>query len=143
MRTAKFRGKTPEGKWVYGSLILGAKIAYIGKANDNEDSSIQIYYDPVNPETVGQSTGLQDKNSKEIYADDILQDFMIYGNAFYGNKYRVFTVAGGFAINKFQDELDKLSTVREPLAGQGGEYISKNCEVIGNIHDNRNLLDKI
>ena len=68
MRTIKFRGqKTTNGVWVYGSLVYSNEIqtAIYFQTGSGLVKSMEWVY--VNPETVGQFTGLYDKNEKEIY----------------------------------------------------------------------------
>ena len=83
-----------------------------------------------------QFTGLHDKNDKEIYEGDILKEIAPRGYI-----YRVFGVAGGFVINAFQDEITMLRFA-EPIANmQTAGYIQEQCEIIGNIHENPELLN--
>lgn len=127
MREIKFRGKRIDnGEWVYGMLDCIYKedgvttISYV----DNEGFYCE---DKVDYETVGQFTGLLDKNGKEIYEGDIVRDQWnrytpIYQNAIY------------MAYN-----VDKIN---DPYVSTQFNVIWRNgCEVIGNIHDNQELLN--
>lgn len=77
MRKIKFRGRRLEtGEWVYGLLILKNKIrvihnhSFINKADGN-NVEYQTYEDfIIDPNTVGQFTGVYDKNKVEIYEGD-------------------------------------------------------------------------
>ena len=119
MRTIKFRAKgKSDGQWHYGSLIQ------IG-----DDYSIATNTAPafemcvVAPETVGQFTGLYDCDGKEIYEGDILD--------FNGLTVEVRFVRGVFAFLA-NGNLD------EELCGDCRTDLF--AKVIGNIHDNPELL---
>lgn len=69
-----FRGKRKDNnEWVYGNLIqrkIWSSELYIIRVEDNGFDSYEEY--EVIPETVGQCTGLKDKNDKLIFDGDII-----------------------------------------------------------------------
>jgi len=138
LREIKFRGIGNArgvdyfGKFIYGDLIHIGGEAFI----QNDDKAPDVIAIRVDPKTIGQFTGLHDKNGKEIYEGDILKEIAPRGYI-----YRVFSAAGGFVINAFQDEITMLRFA-EPIANmQTAGYIQEQCEVIGNIHENPELLE--
>lgn len=78
MTVPKFRGKsidkTNKGKWVYGNLIVDGNNALIvnGIVECEEDYVALGDRCPVDLKTVGQSTGLFDKNGVEIFEGDVV-----------------------------------------------------------------------
>ena len=121
MRDYKFRGKRSDtGKWVYGDLITWWR----GEGSRAICDVGGIRHDVI-PETVGQFTGLKDKNGVEIYKGDICVD------------------ARGFRFIVIWDD-DNARFLGRGI-GEQKEYIryvgqEPAVEVLGTIHDNPELL---
>ena len=138
MREILFRGKRRDnGKWVEGNLFIP----------DIEDTPTQILmgtnvvrisYDVV-PETIGQYTGLTDKNGKRIFEEDIIsipfeEDRYPYEEnvIHYENAEVYFDIERYGWYVRYSDD-DSLSI---------WEYDDRDIIVIGNIHDNPELLER-
>ena len=121
MREIKFRGKRlGNGEWIYGDLHIRTPFPHIHSEIDHNRVNID-------PHTVGQFTGLHDKNGKEIYEGDIVViDGIIRGYVRYNARYWRYEVAAA-------DE--PLENERIPSGRP-----EKCWMVIGNIHDNPELL---
>lgn len=125
MREYKFRGKdTLEGKWRYGFLIGNKR----GQFFIHES---MVGGRDVNPKTVGQFTGLRDKNGVEIYEGDILRvsELTFISSGKLPENLNVVYIYGMF----------QLFRGNESLFGLHLAYV-KDGEVIGNIHDSPELL---
>jgi len=155
MREIKFRGKRLEKpKYQYMSPS-GDPVWAVGCLIVDNDGRIYILNDhggfrmseEVIPETVGQFTGLKDRNGKEIYEGDILQfdDTGEDGGYEYKEGYAFVNRAvvvfenGRFTLDDF---LEVESGVVEELDSHD-ELCStmKHSEVIGNIYENPSLLE--
>lgn len=123
MRQIKFRGKCLHcDKWVYGNLVdFGEdEIPEIHGFDPYREGSLSWREINIERSTIGQFTGLLDKNGKEIYEGDII--------ACEQKQYVCEYVEGGF---EFKD----LSDGRLIL-----KAIVIHSHIIGNIHDNPDLI---
>jgi uncharacterized phage protein (TIGR01671 family) len=133
-REFKFRGISIEtNEFVYGYIIqVESGKCYI--FNYHLIPAVSCPYEKfieVKPETVGQDTGLKDKNGKKIYEGDIIW----FGGLFHKNGKKDLSVVGWDS-----DEL-RYFVHHYSFFGDSHRYCqSFLVEVIGNIHENKNLL---
>ena len=132
----RYRGlsidENSKGKMQYGYLISDGEQAFIiNEVVEANEQYITIgSWCPVDPKTIGQFTGLKDKNGKEIFEKDIVD--------FKGRK-AIVKWHGSYAsfIYEFVDELQNRKTEWQPL------YLSYyHFEIIGNIYENPEFLEE-
>lgn len=126
MREIKFRGKRLDnGEWIEGNLLRmnGHWFIFLDPAPEGIDKYA------VDPATVGEFTGLKDKNGKEIYEGDVMEipetDFNaeIIGRVlFEEDAYYIIPLRGGH------------------LWGLHWSLRKHDAKIIGNIHDNPKFL---
>nr|DAV04422.1 MAG TPA: YopX protein [Caudoviricetes sp.] len=144
MRSIKFRGKRIDnGMWVDGDLVttLTPKGSMVTcPAIHTTNGTIGTFF--VHPETVGQFTGLFDKNGKKIYEGDIVKKTTKSG---YPDEYIAEIVFrdGSFGLkNNSRYGLPVCILVKESnwVDGNASGKSTYEYEIIGNVYENRNLL---
>jgi uncharacterized phage protein (TIGR01671 family) len=140
MRDIEFRGKNKKtGKWVFGYLTK-TKVARPAIEVLNIARATLAKFE-IDPETVGEFTGLLDRNGMKIFEGDFIKKW-ICGEGLTSH-YIVHYINCGFRIKPIRENL----TATEINEQYGDGFILKHnsddeidFEVIGNIHDNPELL---
>lgn len=131
MRTIKFRGKDQNNEWHIGYLVVKLGVHYIyepiwEKSRGEYKKTDRFEEYNVRLETIGQFTGVFDKNGNEIYEGDIV-NVRVTNDRFKKNpRFRNGVVTfceydGGWAVGCYY------------------RFLPKRMEVIGNIYDNPEL----
>lgn len=124
MRTIKFRGiDAPNDDWIYGSLVIVNDAFHI--LQDEEDTAHD--YNRVDEETVGQFTGLHDKLGNEVYEGDLLSRNT-------GLTYQVYWNNNESGFNM------KNTSWADDDCPMNFYNVEGRFEVVGNIHDNPELV---
>lgn len=145
MREKLFRGKrTDNGEWICGDLLqdvesgICAIVSYVNLGGNIHDLSESCIF-AVIPETVGQYTGLTDKNGVKIFEGDIVK-----GTAYSATRIGVIVwidEISSFGVRHVNapnpTAWENSSILRCVSLGKTDEFAA---EVIGNIYDNPELL---
>ena len=142
MREILFRGKTKDGVWYHGFIKGKSLPNYEGNKMEFTPCIIEQPFADiwVIPETVGQYTGLTDKNGRKIFEGDIVKcSDETHGYGFtaivmFGNPNGEYN--WGFQLKRIKGASANTDILLWVDMEETGAFI----EVIGNIHDNPELL---
>ena len=121
MRNIIFRGKRLDnGEWETGSLIISMVCGIKHYHIQREGTAGYLYCFAVDPDTVGQYTGLKDRYGDRIWEGDLVEHGDEVSAVFFDTENSCFD----------------FKTSNDPFAAQ----FSCDYEILGNIHDNPDLL---
>lgn len=130
MREILFRGKREDnGEWVEGRIISDYVIIPKGQRFYISDNILDsaLYAHIVVPETVGQYTGLTDKNGRKIFEGDIIK--------YSTNKIGIINY--GTACFSVQDIKSRNNPAVDIVISESPNGV----EIIGNIYDNPEFIE--
>lgn len=120
MREINFRALSTNNKdWIYGFPLLYGFENWIADSGGMKRN--------IKPKTVGQFTGLKDKNGVEIYEGDVVKRGYNSGSSFVGEV--------------ISEEATYFMRNDEQYSFLANQYDSETLEIIGNIHENPELLE--
>lgn len=127
-REILFRGKKSNGRWVYGSLVVSEHIKPAIYYEEGKGLAKQLDWCYVKHDTIGQYTGLKDKEGNKIFEGDILTGQNCRFVVKYDERQAEFvavnsTLPKGFGLPMSQTWIDETKKV-----------------IGGNIHDNPELI---
>lgn len=133
MRKIRFRGKRKYiGEWVFGDFEYNHSKNIARIHTYDEDGNYERQYE-VKSKTIGQFTGLYDKTRKEIYEGDIVK-FRVLDDTIGEDVWKEYTCEVSFYNGCFCTHGTPL------IQGKWKGHDMVNVEIIGNIHDNPELL---
>lgn len=164
MREVIFRGK-PKNKadyeliksmysdnckdgFIYGSLIVGHGKYYICvtalcQLNSLVNNGITTMFEVI-PETVGEYTGLRDKNGKRIFEGDIVKNEWCFlkGNSIVRfGEYKSHDRRNDYQCGHLGFCLEHISDFNKRTVRKDIMFYANKCEIIGNIYDNPELME--
>lgn len=131
MRNIKFRGKS-NGEWVYGLLLKSDKDDEYQYLIQSENEKCKccgkelVKYFITDEETIGQYTGLKDKNGEEMYEGDIV--YIIPEDE--------------TGVIEWDNEMARYIVIYDNIITDFDNWYGEDLEVIDNIYDNPELLEK-
>lgn len=126
-REILFRGKSPKGHWIYGMPSYDLKYIF----NDSNYDSYDQF--EIIPETVGQFTGLTDKNGVKIFEGDVVRATPNYTYVIRWENGAFYAYHTTIKVNGQPYIWGLVSRFNE---------LCMEIEVIGSIHDNPELINK-
>lgn len=133
-RQIKFRGKNKRtGEWCYGDLEYN-RSKRIARIHSYDDEGRYLVQTEVDENTIGQFTGLHDKDGKEIYEGDIVSWLFFHGSLEVGKVEYKREEAQFRIVNRYttMDNRESTTTIQN----------KRDLMVRGNIHDTPELLNE-